>query len=299
MNKLFIAGGTGFVGTHLIEALLEQGLSFKCLVRDEKKALKLKEEGIETHIGDITDKASLKDALKGIDIVVHLVGIIEGSKEDFKKIHVEGTENLIKEALKSDIKLFVYQSALGASLKGETPYEKTKALAEELVISSGIPYIIFRPSLIIGRGDGFTKKLTDIIKNFPVIPVPGDGKTRFQPVYIGDWVKAFIKAVFYKKEKNSLYEIGGPEHLSYNEILEILMEATGIRKPIIHIPLLLIKTGLPAGRIIKQLGADIPLPTPDQLKLLKKDNITDPDIIKKNFGFEPLKYREAVKIIFS
>ncbi len=296
---LFLAGGTGFVGTALLEALLRQGLSVRCLARDQQKALSLKEKGIEPHIGDITDRDSLKDALKGVDTVVHLVGIMEGSPADFKRIHVDGTENLINEALRAGVKLFFYQSALGASIKGDTAYEKTKAMAEEIVISSGIPYIIFRPSLIIGRWDGFTKKLMTLIKNLPIIPVPGDGRARFQPLYIEDWVRVFLRAVIEQKVKNRIFEIGGPEHLTYNEIIQTLMDAMGIKKPVIHIPQWLLKTGLPAGKIIKKLGIDIPLPTLDQLKLLKKDNITDPDTIKKHFGFEPVRYKDILRTILS
>lgn len=298
-DMLFLAGGTGFVGTALLEALLRQGLSIKCLARNQEKAHSLKEKGIEPHIGDITDRDSLKDALKGVDTVIHLVGIMEGGPQDFKRIHVQGTENLINEALRAGVKLFFYQSALGASLKGNTPYERTKAMAEEIVISSGIPYIIFRPSLIIGKWDGFTKKLMDLIKNLPLIPVPGDGRSRFQPLYIEDWIKAFLKVIIEKKEKNKLYELGGPEYLTYNEIISTLMEAMGIKKPVIHIPQWLIKTGLPAGRLLKNLGVDIPLPTADQLRLLRKDNITDIESIKKNFGFEPKRYRDILKIILS
>ncbi len=294
---IFITGGTGFVGGHLIEGLLERGLPMRCLVRDPVKASRLKERGIEVHSGDISDRSSLKGALKDVMTVVHLVGIMEGRPEDFKKVHVEGTEALLEEAIKAGVRLFFYQSALGASLQGETPYERTKAMAEDLVISSGIPYIIFRPSLITGRWDGFTKRLVDLINNLPVIAVPGTGRAKFQPLYVEDWVRAFLIAVF-EKEKNKVYELGGPEHLTYNEILLTLMEVMGIKKPVIHIPQWLIKTGLPAGRLINYLGANIPLPTLDQLKLLRKDNITEPDSIKKQFGFEPLRYRDALKKIF-
>lgn len=305
---IFIAGGTGFVGAHLVEALLSQGLSVRILVRDQKKLESLKERwypltksenNIEFHIGDITDRASLKGALKGIDILVHLVGIIEGTQADFKNIHVRGTENLLEEAVKSDLKLFFYQSALGASLKGETPYQKTKAMAEELVIHSGISYIIFRPSLIIGKGDGFTQRLSGLINKLPVIPIPGDGNTRFQPIYVEDLIRCFLISVIERKEKNKIFELGGPEHLTYNEMLKDLMEVMAIKKPFIHVPIWLVKTGLPAGKVAKKLGIEIPLPTVDQLKLLKKDNITDPDIIQKTFGFKPLTFREALRKIFA
>lgn len=296
---IFITGSTGFVGSHLTEALLKKGLTLKCLVRNEEKARRLKEKGIPVHPGDITDRESLKESLNGVTTVVHLVGIMEGSPADFKRIHVNGTENLIDEAVKAGVKLFFYQSALGASIKGNTAYEKTKAMAEEIVISSGIPYIIFRPSLIIGKWDGFTKRLMDLIKNLPVIPVPGDGRSRFQPLYIEDWIQAFIKAVIEQKEKNRIFELGGPEYLTYNEIIQTLMDAMGIKKPVIHIPQWMLRAGLPVGKIIKKLGSEIPIPTIDQLKLLKKDNITDIDAIKKHFGFEPKRYRDILKIILS
>jgi uncharacterized protein YbjT (DUF2867 family) len=292
---IFIAGGTGFVGSSLIEELQREGIPLRCLVRTPEKGLRLKERGIEFHAGDITDRESLRGALKGVDTVIHLVGIMEGRPEDFKKVHVEGTKNLLDEALSSGIKTFFYQSALGASIKGDTPYEKTKAMAEELVKASGIPYIIFRPSLLIGKIDGFTKRLMEVIKSLPVIPVPGDGNSRFQPLFIDDWIKAFRIAVIERKERNRLYELGGPEHLTYNEIIKTMSSQMGVNKPVIHIPIWILKAGLPAGRLIKSItGLDIPLPTIDQLKLLKKDNITLPDVIKKEFGFEPRRYRDYI-----
>jgi len=297
---IFIAGGTGFVGSYLIEELHNEGVSLKCLVRTPEKGLRLKGRGIEFHAGDITDRESLQGALKGVDTVVHLVGIMEGSPEDFKKVHVEGTKNLLEVALSSGIKTFFYQSALGASIKGDTSYEKTKAMAEELVKASGIPYIIFRPSLIIGKIDGFTKRLMEVIKSLPVVPVPGKGNSRFQPLFIDDWIKAFKIAVIERKERNRLYELGGPEHLEYNEIIKTMMEAMGVNKPLIHIPIWMLRTGLPVGRLIKNItGLNIPLPTIDQLKLLKKDNITLPDAIKKDFGFEPRRYRDYISEVIT
>ncbi len=297
---IFIAGGTGFVGSSLINELRREKIPIRCLVRTPEKGIRLKERGIEFHTGDITDRESLRGALSGVDAVIHLVGIIEGRPEDFKKVHVEGTKNLLDEALRAGIKTFFYQSALGASIKGDTPYEKTKAMAEELVKASGIPYIIFRPSLLIGKIDGFTKRLMEVIKSLPIIPIPGMGNTRYQPLFIDDWLKAFRIAVIERKERNRVYELGGPEHLTYNEIIKTMMEAMGVNKPVIHIPIWMLRTGLPIGRLIKNItGLDIPLPTIDQLKLLKKDNITEQDMIKKEFGFEPRRYRDYIKEVLN
>lgn len=296
---IFIAGATGFVGSFLLEWLKSTNIPIRVLVRDEKKGIELKKQGIEYRTGDITNRESLKNALEDVSLVIHLVGIMEGSPEDFKNVHVRGTENLINESIRAGVKTFFYQSALGASLSGNTPYEKTKAMSEELVRSSGIPYVIFRPSLIIGKFDGFTKRLTELIKTLPVVPIPGNGKARFQPIYIKDWVRAFGQAVFEKKEINRTYELGGPEWLTYNDMVQAMMEAMKIKKPVVHIPIWSIKAGIPVGRLLTNLtGVNIPVPTSDQLNLLKKDNITDLECIKKNFGFEPVRYREALSLIF-
>ncbi len=190
----FIAGGTGFIGRHLVSSLRERGLRAKCLVRSPAKSEICKKAGFDVVIGDITDRESLKGKLDNCDTVVHLVGIIEEKEGiSFEGVHVRGTENLVDEAKKAKVKHFFYQSALGALSSSWSRYLKTKAEAEEIVRTSGILYTIFRPSLVFGDGDGFTSKLKDLIAFSPVVPVPGDGKTKFQPIYIGDLVKCFIK----------------------------------------------------------------------------------------------------------
>lgn len=301
--RFFIAGGTGFVGRHLIDALRNTTFSARCLVRSEERAKEIKLKGFETVIGDITDRESLKGRLDGCDIVVHLVGIIEEKGDmTFHKIHVKGTFNLVEEAKKANIKHIFYQSALGASITSWSVYYKTKAEAEDIVRNSGIPHTIFRPSLIIGKGDGFTERIKELIMLGPFVPIPGEGNARFQPIYIDDWVKCFFK-VFSEGSQylSGIYELGGTEHLTYNEIVIQIMEALGETKPIIHVPLKIIKMGLPisglASRIGNLIGKKIPHATKEQLLLLQQDNICDLDIIKKNFGFEPIKFREALKRI--
>ncbi len=296
-KKFFIAGGTGFVGKHLCKALKEDGCSLKLLVRSEKKAEQAIAEGYRPHLGDITRGESLKGALNDVDVVVNLVGLIQETPNlSFHRAHVEGTFNLIEESKNSDVKLFFYQSALGADLNSTFKYSKTKAEAEEIVKASGIPYIIFRPSLIIGKGDGFTKSLLDVINRFPFIPVPGKGEARFQPLSINDWVQCFLKAMTDYAFVGKTIEFGGPEHLTYNEILRILMATLGISKPIMHIPKSFVKAGLPLGKLASFIGIKTPSITSEQIELLQVDNITRTDSIEKHFGFKPMSYKEALKI---
>src|SRR5208337_228159 len=189
------------------------------LARSAEKGGICRKAGFDAAIGDITDRESLKGKLDNCDTVVHLVGIIEEKEGlSFHRVHVDGTENLVDEAKKAKVRHFFYQSSLGASPSSWSRYLKTKAEAEEIVRTSGIPYTTFRPSLIVGDGDEFTSKLKDLIASSPVVPVPGDGKAKFQPLYVGDWVKCFLKLFSSPspiiRDASTVYELGGPDHLT-------------------------------------------------------------------------------------
>lgn len=296
---IFIAGATGFVGKHLIEALREKGHPVRCLARSEKKAELCRSYGFEAVEGDITDRDSLRGALKGVKTVVHLIGIIQERRGvTFEKIHVEGTENLVDESKKAGAGHLFYQSALGASLNSPFKYTKTKAEAEEIIKASGIPYTVFRPSLIIGPGDRFTESIKELLGLGPVVPVPGNGESRFQPVYIEDWVRCLLKILDNPEALNRTFEFGGPEHLSYNEILKVMMEILGIRKSIVHLPLSLVKAVLPVsnlfGSLGRVLGINVPEVSAEQIGLLQVDNITGVDSVERLFGFKPLPFRDAL-----
>lgn len=301
--KFFIAGGTGFIGSHLINFLSNKGDFYvRCLVRSEEKKQICESANFEAVIGDITEESSLKNKLEGCQIVVHLVGIIEEkAKMTFQRVHVEGTKNLIEEAKRAGIKHFFYQSALGASLNSFSRYYSTKAEAEKIVRTSGIPFTIFRPSLIVGKGDGFTERLKDLINLGPFIPIPGDGNAKFQPLYIEDWIKCFL--ILFSEglpTSSKIYEFGGPEHLTYNEIVIQLMEAMKVNKPLIHLPIGLIRLRLPFSNIMQKLGSifnkKIPSATIEQLLLLQQDNICELNSVEKNFGFKPITFKEALSL---
>jgi NADH dehydrogenase len=241
----------------------------------------------------------LEGALDDVETVVHLVGIIEERGDaTFKIVHVDGTANLISESIRKGVKRIFYQSALGSDINSPFNYLKTKAEAEEIVKSSGIPFIIFRPSLIVGEGDGFTEKMIQLLSAGPVVPVPGSGNAKFQPVYIKDWCKCFLKAIERKISTGITYEFGGPEHLTYNEILKMIMKALDIRKQIVHIPMSATKMSLPfmgmIGSIASALGKEIPSITGELLSLLSIDNICEIDSIQSNFGFIPLSFKDAL-----
>ena len=297
---IFIAGATGFVGRRLLDALQRERAAVRCLVRDENKADWVRSLGFEAVQGDITDADSLHGALDGAETVVHLVGIIEeNAKSTFESVHVQGTRNLVNESVSSGVKRIFYQSALGADIQSPFAYLKTKAEAEKIVVSSDIPYTIFKPSLIVGKGDGFTERMRKLISAGPVVPVPGSGLARFQPLYIRDWLECFRLALIHGVSGNRIYEFGGPEQLTYNEILKEIMDVLEIKKPVIHVPMGVVRLSLPfmgaVRSVASALGREIPPVTDELLSLLGMDNVCDKDSIRKHFGFTPSRFKEALR----
>ncbi len=289
---ILIVGGTGFVGGHLIRRLRQAGAPVRAVVRSPNKAQALKDLGVEIVSGDISNKASLEKAAAGVERVVHLVGIIqEAPGVTFRGVHVEGTKNLLEAAKKAGVRHFFYQSALGTRPGAKSEYHKTKWDAEELVRQSGIPFTILRPSLIYGPGDKFTIRMSEMLKRSPVLPVIGSGKSKIQPVYIDDVVTCIQKIVMSDAFLNEIYEIGGPEQLTYEELTTAIAEAKGIKRPALHIPLFFMK---PAAKVLETILSNPPVTT-EQLIMLQEDNVCSLQDIREVFGIEPVKFNEGLK----
>jgi NADH dehydrogenase len=289
---ILVTGGTGFVGSHLIRRLRKDGIPVRAVVRNPDRAQSIKDLGVDVVRGDVSDKASLEKAAMGCERVVHLVGIIqETSAATFKRIHVDGTKNLLEAAKKADARHFFYQSALGTRPGAMSAYHKTKWEAEELVRASGISCTILRPSLIYGPGDQFTIRLSEMIRLSPVLPVIGSGKSRIQPIFIDDVVACIAKAVSSDCCLNEIYEIGGPEQLTYEEVTVAIAEALGVKRPTVHMPLFFMKT------MARVLEAVLPKPpvTTDQLIMLQEDNVCSMRDIRDAFGIEPVAFREGLR----
>lgn len=296
----FLAGGAGFIGRHLLKAFNRENYTVRCLARTPEHASVCKREGSDTIPGDVTDRESLSGCLVGAEVVVHLVGLIaDKGNMTFERIHVEGTRNIVDEARHAGVRLFFYQSTLGASLNSPSRYLRTKAEAEEIVRGSGIPHIIFRPSLVVGGRDKLTEKLREVVSLGPVVPVPGDGNAKFQPLDVDDWVKCFMSVINNDDALGKTYEFGGPEHITYNEVVTQLMDVLDIKKTIIHLPVSFARAGIPfigiAQGLGKFVGKKIPSISTEELNLLNMDNICDVTSVEDLFGFKPITYKEALK----
>ena len=228
--KVFVTGGTGFVGREMLRQLLRAGHTVRALVREGSEN-RLEEPGkVELHAGDITDSTSLSGALQGCDAVIHLVGIIRefpGRGVTFKKMHVTATDNMLEACDEQGVRRFLHMSSNGTRANGSTDYHRTKWQAEELVRDSGLDWTIFRPSLIFGHGSEFVKMLTELIRRVPIVPVIGDGQYRMQPVSVAQVAESFVRALEMPETIGATYLQGGSESYSYDEILDLTGKAMG------------------------------------------------------------------------
>ena len=289
---ILVTGGTGFVGSNLVRRLRNDDVAVRTLVRNPGKGQAFKDIGADIVEGDVSDKASLEKAALGCERVVHLVGIIQETKDaTFEAVHVDGTRNVLEAAKKAGVRHIFYQSALGTRPGAKSQYHKTKWEAEELVRASDLPYTILRPSLIYGPGDQFTMRLSEMIKRSPVLPVIGSGQSRVQPLYIDDAVSCIVKAVTSDSFLNEMYEIGGPDQLTYEEVTVAIADALGVYRPTMRMPLFLVRS---AARLLERVLPSPPLTT-DQLIMLQEDNVCGMRDIRDAFCIEPIKFREGLK----
>jgi uncharacterized protein YbjT (DUF2867 family) len=303
-----VTGASGFIGRHICEGLVKVGHPVRGLVR-HVPVRKNRVEGVDYVRGvDVADAITLTAQMfSEADAIIHLVGIIQevrGKGQTFQRIHVEGTRNVVDEALRAGFDgRFVYMSAIGASMSSPSQYSQTKYQAERIVTGSKLPYTIFRPSLVIGADGEFVAQMKDLVLHgglsvgapFPVIPVPGSGFNLFQPIWIDDLVECVVQSLSKGETINQVYEVGGATQLSFNELLKGFARSLGKpKKPLLHAPLPLLYA---AATVMEKVLPKPPV-TRDQLKNLGADNITTSLAVKEVFGLDPQTFEQMLKRIY-
>ena len=291
---ILVTGGTGFVGGHVVHELRGRDLPVRCLVRDLRRGAKLAAWGCELVEGDVTNAESLRGAVAGVDTVIHLVGIRQGRREQFQRIMVEGTRDLLAAANAVGVRRFVHMSALGTSeeTKELVPYYGAKWENERQVQGSGLPYVIFRPSFVFGPDGGILPTFVKLAKLTPVTPIIGSGRQRIQPIWADDLAKYFGDAVGRDDVADRVFELGGPEVVSWNEFWARLKRVRGIRRPSLHIPVALMKVN---ALLTERLPGDIPL-TRDLLKMLEQgDNVVSNDAAVQAFRLPLLSLDDQLR----
>ncbi len=278
-KRVCIIGGSGFVGRAIVDQAVAAGHQVTVACRHPERARDLLVKGTSLAKADVTDGHGIDDAVSGHDVVIYLVGLLfERGRQNFSAAHVEGVSRVLDACKRAGVQQYLHMSALGAGRVPESDYAATKAAAEAQVSESGLNWTIFRPSIIYGRGDNFFNQFEQMSAMLPVLPVIS-AQTRFQPVWVEDVARAFIVSISNLHVSGQIYELGGPEAYSFQQLLELLMQTLGRSRTLIPVP------GI-AAKLMAIVSSLLPTPpiTPDQLKLLAHDNVIDGEPFPAMFG---------------
>jgi NADH dehydrogenase len=282
---VLVTGATGFLGRRVVQELLNRNYEVRCLVHTPGRERIFPDRSVDVRYGRITDPETLESACQEVEQVIHLVAVIRQQRDaSFDQINRQGTANVLAAAKEAgSVRHFIHVSALGAANNPHYPYLYSKWQAEQEVMNSGLPYTIFRPSLIFGQGDEFINALAALVRVFPLVPVVGAGRNRLQPILVEDVARCLVLAADRDDLKSKTIEIGGPQQLSYNQIVGLVAQTMGKRGVRFHVPVWLMRLNV----WFMELLLPRPPITSEELRMLQVRNVTEVETVEETFGFSP------------
>ena len=235
---ILVTGGTGFIGKVLVRHLTESGYPVRLLIRPAKQSPDLpKGVPVEVAVCNLKDERGLRSAMLDVDVVYHLAGVEwHGAHASLLDVDIQGTQSVSRVAAEAGVKRFIYLSHLGADRASAYPVLKAKAIAEENIRRSGVDHTIIRSALVYGLNDHFTSGLARLLNALPFFfLVPEDGNTILQPVWVEDLVTCLVWALDNDLTINQTYSVGGPEYLTFNHIVQSVLEQIQLRRRLVHI----------------------------------------------------------------
>jgi len=256
---ILVSGGTGFIGSAVVKELLRRGEPVAVLGRDAEKIRRRLGTDVEPRVGDVRAPASLHAAMQGVDVVINAVQFpgspIENRRKGwtFEDVDLKGTRNQVDAARTAGVRRFVYASGVGAARDAEKHWFRYKWEAEQYVQKSGLEWVIVRPTWVYGPEDVSLNRFLGFAKLLPFVPIFGDGKQEMQPVFIDDVARVLADAALRPGAANQLFELGGPEVMTMNDVVKTALEVSGKRRPILHQPAFI-------GKAIGTVTAILPSP---------------------------------------
>ncbi|PHQ71566.1 MAG: complex I NDUFA9 subunit family protein [Sneathiella sp.] len=269
-----IFGGSGFIGRHLVGRLAAKGYQIRLAVRDPESAAQLMTQGDVGQIAslqtNVRNQASVERAVEGADIVINLVGILyEGGAQNFGTIHVDAAERIAAAAKAAGASQLIHMSALGADKLHAAGYARSKAVGEELAAKEFPGATILRPSVVFGRDDDFFNRFALMVTLTPVFPIADGGRAKMQPVWIEDLTDAIVRILESSAHQGKTWELTGPDAYSFHDLMQMVLDYTGRKCLLLPVPAALMSL----MAVFMNMVPGRPQLTPDQVKLLKTDNI--------------------------
>jgi NADH dehydrogenase len=262
---ILLTGATGNVGSALLRRLIASGRPVRCLVRDPRR-LGPERVRVQIALGDLANPASFRNALRGVDTVVHLAASIRDQEggASIEEVNGMATARLLRGAERGNVKRFLFFSALGASLHSRSRFFRAKALAERAVVASQLDTVIFAPSIVYSPGDHWLR-LLERLSYLPTVPVVGSGESCYQPIWADD-AAACVMAVLDGRVDGAM-QLAGPEALTHDQILKLALRSFGRRRRLLHLPLPFVRAGLRAVETI--VGSSAAFATWEEAELME------------------------------
>jgi uncharacterized protein YbjT (DUF2867 family) len=251
---ILLTGATGNVGAQVLRRLTARGERVRVLVRDPRR-LGNERVRVQIALGDLSDPASFRNALRGVETVVHLAASIRDQpRASIEELNGVATLRLVRAAERARTERFVFFSAIGASLHARARFFRAKALAERAVEESDLATTVFSPSIVYAPDDPWVTLLRRM-SLLPALPVSGSGRTRYQPIWAGDVADCVIAELDRRPDGHRRFDLAGPETLSYDEIARVALRAFGRQRRLLHVPLPVVRTGLRAVELVSRQKA--------------------------------------------
>ena len=296
---LLITGASGYVASHVLKQLstpLGVG-AVRVLVRNPHKAGRLQVLGAKVAIGDVTDRSALTAAMQGVTAVIHLAAVNrDKGAVTMARVNQQGTINVVDAAKAAGVRHVITVVGLGANSNKPYPLAKTQGIGIDYLIQSGVPYTVLEASVIYGAGDEFLNTLAGLARIPPLMVVPGDGKSKFQPIAAQDVASCVVKSLdpaIESKVLNKRLQICGGEVLTLEQIIDAILAEMKLERTKIHMPVSMLKIA------VNLMDALLPKPpvTPSLLAQLGVDNVATDNATEKIFGVNPLKLRENIGFV--
>jgi len=289
---ILVAGGTGFVGSAVVRELLRRGEKVAVLGRDAARARARFGAGVDARAADVREAAGLASAFSAVDVVVNAVQFpnspIENRRKGwtFEEVDLKGTKNQVDAAKQAGVRRFVYLSGVGAAPDAARHWFRFKWEAEQHLINSGLEWVVIRPTWVFGPDDSSLNRILGFGRFLPFIPTFGNGKQAMQPVFIDDVGRVTADCALKPEAANQLFELGGPDVMTMDEVFKAALAAMGRRRPILHQPVM-------AGKLIGRVAGALPSPplTADSVEFITAAAVADNANLERvlNARLTPLK----------
>ena len=284
MARILLLGSTGFFGRGVAHKLIDGGHQLRVLVRDPMKAAAFKIRGAQVIVGDALNPAAVTQAAQGVEHIVSLVAVRRNRPQSYLAVNVDGPRVMAEAAKAAGARSVLFVSAIGARLDQHYKYLTSRWMGEQELAKSGVSGTILRFSLVLAEEGGILDDFERQAKFGPFLIIPGSGQAHMQPILREDAARCIVEAIGKPELLGKIVELGGPEVVTFETILDWFIQARGIKKPKLKLPTMLL---LPGAIAMETLLSD-PIATPDEINTIQLDNLAAGlDSVTTNFGWRP------------